>query len=65
MRMNALLPLIGFHLFIISTALAQTTPPGITAAPELTTGRAYWLWVLVAAVFIGMGIWYFLSRRRP
>ena len=64
MRPNALLPLIGFHLFMMTTVLAQTTPPGVTATPEVTTGHAYWLWVLVAAVFIAMGVWYFLSRRR-
>lgn len=64
MRPDALLTLIGFHLFMISAAIAQTTSPGVTAAPELTTGRAYWLWVLVAAIFIGMGAWYFLGRRR-
>jgi hypothetical protein len=64
MRLDALLTLIGFHLFMISAAIAQTTPPGATAAPELTSGRAYWLWVFVAAVFIAMGAWYLLGRRR-
>jgi type III secretory pathway component EscU len=64
MRLPALTTLIGFHLFAISSALAQTTPPGVTAAPELATGRAYWLWIIVAVVFVAMGIWYFTSRRR-
>lgn len=64
MRSRGLLPAIGFQIFMISTAIAQTMSPGATAVPEVTTGRAYWLWVLVAAVLISMGIWYFLRRRR-
>lgn len=64
MTLRALATLMSFHLFAASSALAQTTPPGVTAVPEVATGQAYWLWIVVAAVFVAMGVWYFASRRR-
>jgi hypothetical protein len=64
MRPGAFLPFIGLQLCMIWAAIAQTSPPGVTAVPDVTSGRAYWLWVLVASLLIGMGIWYFVSRQR-
>jgi len=59
-----LVSLLTLQLPITASAFAQTTPPGVTAAPEVTGGTAYWLWALIALALIAMGIWYFTSRRR-
>jgi LPXTG-motif cell wall-anchored protein len=64
MTLRMLATLMSFQLFAVASALAQTTPPGVTAIPEVRTGQAYWLWIAVAAVLIAMGAWYFASRRR-
>lgn len=59
-----LVSLLALQLPITASTLAQTTPPGVTAAPEVTGGTAYWLWAAIAIALIAMGIWYFTSRRR-
>ncbi len=56
--------MIGLQLAFAASALAQTTPPGVTATPELADGTAYWLWALIAVALIGMGIWIFTRRGR-
>jgi bacteriorhodopsin len=74
MRLHSIMTLIGFQLFVISSAMAQvtqpapapgTTAPGGTVGTTAATGGTNWLWIIIVLALVAAAIWYFTSRRRP
>jgi hypothetical protein len=57
--MQAFASLIGFLLLAATPALAQTT-----TAPTTTGGDIPWVWIILAIIVIGGGIWWYMSRMR-
>ena len=56
--MQALASLIGYVMLAITPALAQaTTPPA-------TGGDIPWMWIILAVIVIGGGIWWYMKRSR-
>jgi hypothetical protein len=56
--MQALTSLISYVMLAITPALAQaTTPP----APG---GDIPWLWIILAIIVIGGGIWWYMNQKR-
>ena len=54
--MQALASLIGYVLLAATPALAQATTTSATNIP--------WMWIIVAIVVIGGGIWWYMNRMR-
>jgi hypothetical protein len=57
--MQALASLIGYAIFAAPPALAQATTPSAT-----TGGDIPWLWIILAVIVIGGGIWWYMNRAR-
>ena len=57
--MQALASLIGYVLLATTPALAQAT-----RSPTATSGDIPWLWIILAIVVIGGGIWWYMNRMR-
>jgi LPXTG-motif cell wall-anchored protein len=56
--MQALTGLISYAMLAITPALAQaTTPPA-------TGGDIPWVWIILAIIVIGGGIWWYMKRSR-
>ena len=57
-NMQALTSLISYVMLAITPALAQaTTPPA-------TGGDIPWVWIILAVIVIGGGIWWYMKRSR-
>jgi hypothetical protein len=54
--MQALASLIGYVLLATTPALAQATTTSATNIP--------WMWIIVAIIVIGGGIWWYMNRMR-
>jgi hypothetical protein len=57
--MQALATLIGYVLLAATPALAQAT-----TAPTTTGGDIPWVWIILAIIVIGGGIWWYMNRMR-
>jgi hypothetical protein len=55
--MQALTSLISYALHAITPALAQATTPA-------TDGDIPWVWIILAVIVIGGGIWWYMNRSR-
>src|SRR5215210_3199170 len=73
MRYTPFATLFGYLVLAVSSALAQTTPPG-TAPGTATTpgagagagtggGLADWWWIILVLLVVAAAIWYFMRRR--
>jgi hypothetical protein len=56
--MQALASLIGYVLLAATPALAQAT-----TAPT-TGGDIPWIWIILAIIVIGGGIWWYMNQKR-
>ena len=57
--MQALASLIGYVPLTATPALAQAT-----TAPPTTGGDIPWVWIILAIIVIGGGIWWYMNRMR-
>jgi hypothetical protein len=55
--MQALASIIGYVMLALTPALAQATPGA-------TGGDIPWMWIILAVIVIGGGIWWYMNRRR-
>ena len=56
---QALTNLVGCSVLAITPALAQATTP-----PATTGGDIPWVWIILAIIVIGGGIWWYMNRMR-
>ena len=56
--MQALTSLISYVMLATTPALAQATTPPATGAD------IPWLWIILAIIVIGGGIWWYMQRSR-
>jgi hypothetical protein len=58
--MQALASLIGYVLLAATPGLGQAT----TAPTTKTGGDIPWIWIILALIVIGGGIWWYMNQKR-